>query len=153
MNKKCRLWLGAAIAATAIPLAASSSFAQHSNDIPLRDANGAVINDSITAYSPKMTCMAAGINDSGTGDMFDTTGCHTLEEYASAAKKTVSKTQGIIDATGEVVWQSYTVDAHAHGAVSGRHSQQGRNEDYSIAMKTAFKDAFFTSSPGMFGKY
>ena len=79
--------------------------------------------------------------------------CHTPEDYASAALKEVTKTQGVIESDGEVYWQSYNVHAHAHGAVVGRHMQQGRNEDYSISMKTAFKDAFFTSSPGMFGKY
>jgi hypothetical protein len=65
----------------------------------------------------------------------------------------VTKTQGSLDPTGEVVWQSYNVHSAAHGVVTGRHSQQGRNEDYSIAMKTEFGDPFFTSSPGMFGKY
>lgn len=94
------------------------------------------------AYSPKMTCMGTSL-----------TGCHTTEEYGSTLLKTVTKTQGILDSNGEVNWQSYNVHAHAHGTVVGRHSQQGRNEDYSIEMKTTFKDAFFTSSPGMFGKY
>lgn len=110
--------------------------------ITLRDASGAAIIDATTPYSPKMTCMGTG-----------TTGCHTLEEYASAAHKDVTKTQGVLDSDGEIYWQSYNVTASAHGAVVGRHSQQGRNEDYSIAMKTVFGDAFFTSSPGMFGKY
>lgn len=143
MNKKTKWWLSAAVTtATAIPITASLAFAIHTGgNIPLRDSQGNAITNTTTPYSPKMTCMT------GVG------GCHTQNEYASTAKKTVTKTQGSIGASGEVIWQSYEVDAHAHGASTGRHSQQGRNEDYSIAMKTAFGDAFFTSSPGMFGKY
>ncbi len=155
LNK--RLWLGAAIAAAAIPLMASSAFSApcpgdttQGGIIELKDAAGNDISGLTTSnntpYSPKQTCMT-GI------------GCHTVDEYASGINdpvngfKDVTKTQGVLDSDGEVYWQSYNVTAHAHGAVVGRHSQQGRNEDYSIAMKTAFGDAFFTSSPGMFGKY
>lgn len=141
LNK--RLWVGVAVAAVSIPLFASAAFADTETckapSIPLRDAGGLVITDSVTPYSPKATCMA--------------TGCHTQEEYASTALKDVTKTQGVLGSDGEIYWQSYNVHASAHGAVVGRHSQQGRNEDYSIAMKTTFKDAYFTSSPGMFGKY
>lgn len=148
MNYKGKMWLGAALAAAVVPFMASSALAACPGDagqVPLRDASGAIITDATTPYSPKMTCMGTG-----------TTGCHTMEEYASAALKTVTKTQGVIDTnTGvnEVFWQSYNVHAHAHGSVIGRHSQQGRNEDYSISMKNTFGDPFFTSSPGMFGKY
>lgn len=143
MNKKTKWWLSAAVTtATAIPITASLAFAIcEGGNIPLRDSLGNAITNTTTPYSPKMTCMT------GVG------GCHTPEEYASTAKKTVTKTQGSLNANGEVVWQSYDVDAHAHGTTVSRHSQMGRNEDYSIAMKTAFGDAFFTSSPGMFGKY
>jgi hypothetical protein len=141
-----RLWLGAAFAVAAIPLMASSSFAACPGDangeIALRDALGVVIADTTTPYSPKMTCMGTGV-----------TGCHTLEEYASSAHKEVTKTQGVLDSDGEVYWQSYNVSSREHGAVTGRHSQQGRNESYSIAMKTAFGDPLFTSSPGMYGKF
>ena len=80
-------------------------------------------------------------------------GCHTVDEYASGNLIDVHKTQGVLDTDGGIHWQSYIVKAHDHGAVRGRHMQQGRNEDYGITMKTTFKDAFFTSSPGMFGKY
>ena len=146
MKYNGRMWLSVALAATAIPFMASSAVASCPGDagqIPLRDAAGAIIADTTTPYSPKMTCMSGGA-------------CHTPEEYASVALKTVTKTQGVLDTTGgvnEVFWQSYNVHAHAHGATVGRHSQEGRNEDYSIAMKTAFGDPFFTSSPGMYGKY
>lgn len=143
MKNKRRLWLGAAIAATVIPLTASASFGacpgDINGDIILRDSTGAAISNATTPYSPKETCMA--------------TGCHTGEEYRSSTTKHVTKTQGVLDPNGEILWQSYNVDSAAHGAVVGRHAQQGRNEDYSIAMKKVFKDAYFTSSPGMYGKY
>ena len=141
MKQKGRLRLfTTGLAAASLLLAYSSAFAAHGGgDVDLLDANGDAITDATTPYSPKETCMRGGL-------------CHTVEEYASTATKTVTKTQGVVEG-GEIFWQSYNVHASAHGAVVGRHSQQGRNEDYSIAMKTAFKDAYFTSSPGMFGKY
>lgn len=147
MLKKYKLrYLASGLAAASMLLAYSSAFAAHSGgDVPLRDASGNIIASTGTPYSPKMTCMADGLP--GTVGS-----CHTLEEYRSSTLKTVTKTQGVVEGN-TLYWQSYEVHSAAHGATVGRHSQQGRNEDYSIAMKTAFGDAAFTSSPGMFGKY
>lgn len=156
--KHKRLWLGAAMLAATLPLAAASSVSAHP-DVPLRDHSGNVITDATTPYSPKMTCM--GIPSIENGDAANLAACHPshtgLEKYASSATHQVHKTQGVLDkdAGGNplIYWMSYNVTAADHGVVKGRHGQQGRNEDYSIAMKTAFKDAYFTSSPGMFGKF
>lgn len=143
---KNKLWLGAALAAVAIPLAASSVSAHP--DIILRDAAGAPIGQT-DAYSPKMTCMSTEANMAHACH-----GSHTdnLEGYMSSPTHLVHKTQGTTDG-GEIQWQTYTNTASNHGVVVGRHMQQGRNEDYSITMKKVFKDAYFTSSPGMFGKF
>lgn len=84
-------------------------------------------------YSPKQTCG----------------GCHN---YGSEPT-TITHTQGVIDSTNSVYWQSYDVSFFDHGVSKGRHSNQGRNEAYTTQMRTAFGDPFFTSSPGMFGKY
>jgi hypothetical protein len=148
MLKKYKLrYLASGLAAASMLLAYSSALAAHTGgDVPLRDASGAIIADTTTPYSPKMTCMADGLAPNAVG------ACHTGEEYRTSATKPVVKTQGVLD-DGELYWQSYEVHSAAHGATVGRHSQQGRNEDYSIEMKLAFADAAFTSSPGMYGKY
>ena len=158
MNKSYRIWLGSALIAAAIPLAAASTVDAHPSVI-LRNSAGAPVGQN-EPYSPKMTCMSQqaqlgfchhnGLDLYGSGQNADGT-------PNPAGIHEVHKTQGVLDKDGlgnvEIYWQSYSVDANNHGTVIGRHSQQGRNEEYSITMKTVFKDAFFTSSPGMFGKY
>ncbi len=102
------------------------------DDVPLLNAAG----DPVAAnepYSPKQTCGS----------------CHN---YGSDPT-TITHTQGVLDATNSVYWQSYDVAFFDHGVSKGRHSNQGRNEAYSTEMRTVFGDPFFTSSPGMFGKY
>lgn len=139
-----RLWLGAAFAVAAIPLMASSSaFAAHTGgNVTLKNACGTdvVLADSLattacddSAYSPKATC---GV-------------CH---DYGSGTRIN-TKTQGVLEGDDTLYWQSYTVSGPNHGVLVGKHSNQGRNEDYSMDMRTAFGDPFFTSSAGMFGKF
>jgi hypothetical protein len=84
-------------------------------------------------YSPKKTCGS----------------CHN---YGSEPT-TITHTQGVIESDNQIYWQSYDVSFFNHGVSKGRHSNQGRNEAYPTQMRTAFGDPFFTSSPGMFGKY
>lgn len=141
---RSKLLIGAAAMALAIPFAASSASAASlcTMNGPLLDAGGVDATVSGLPYSPRTTCFQGVL-----------AGCHADTDYASGNMIAVHKTQGVLDNDGAVHWQSYTVQANDHGAVRGRHSQQGRNEDYGIAMKTTFKDVYFTSSPGMFGKY
>ena len=101
-------------------------------DVQLKNASGQPVAAN-EPYSPKQTCG----------------GCHN---YGSEPT-TITHTQGVIDSTNSVYWQSYDVSFFDHGVSKGRHSNQGRNEAYPTAMRTAFGDPFFTSSPGMFGKY
>ncbi|MGV1099824.1 hypothetical protein ACUUL3_10510 [Thiovibrio sp. JS02] len=103
----------------------------HQN-VPLLNAAGQPVASN-EPYSPKATCG----------------GCHN---YGSEPTS-ITHTQGVIDSTNSVYWQSYDVSFFDHGVSKGRHSNQGRNEAYSTQMRTAFGDPFFTSSPGMFGKY
>ncbi len=111
--------------------AAVAGAAPHA-DVPLLNAAGAPVG-STEPYSPKATCG----------------GCHN---YGSEPT-TITHTQGVIESDNQIYWQSYDVSFFDHGVSKGRHSNQGRNEAYPTAMRTAFGDPFFTSSPGMFGKY
>ena len=151
MKYKSMRFLTTGVAAATMLLAYSSAFAAHpGGDVQLMSGTlefPVPVTLADQAYSPKATCArACHIDD---GDDVDFVG----HDYGSG-NRTAVKTQGVLNSAGtEVVWQSYEVHGFDHGAVVGRHSQQGRNEDYSIAMKTTFGDAFFTSAPGMFGKY
>jgi len=141
-NGRIRLGVCVATAGTLL-LAYSSAFAAHSGgNITLRNACGSVVtladNPTTTAcdesaYSPKATCGAC--HDYGYGTRINT------------------KTQGVLESDGQLYWQSYTVSGPDHGVLVGKHSNLGRNEDYSMDMRRAFGDPFFTSSAGMFGKF
>ena len=101
-------------------------------DVPLKQADGSPVT-STTPYSPKATC--GGCHNYGSGDKFST------------------HVQGVLEADNKVYWQAYQTKSFEHGVSTGRHSNQGRNEDYNNAFRSAVGDPFFTSSPGMFGKY
>ena len=141
MRKRYKSGLIVSALVTTALLVGTQAFAAHPgaadggfDTLVLKAAGGADITDGTTPYSPRETCGS----------------CH---DYGSG-NKTVHKTQGVIEGTDDTVyWQAYDVTAYAHGAVVGRHSQQGRNEDYGNTMRAAFGDPFFTSSPGMFGKF
>jgi len=141
MKKRYKSGLLISALATAALMVGSSALAAHPDFAPgvstlvLKDASGADIVLATTPYSPKETCATAGCHDYGSGH------------------KQAHKTQGVIESDDTIYWQSYTVEAFAHGAVVGRHSQQGRNEDYGNHMRNVYGDPFFTSSPGMFGKF
>ena len=141
MKKRYKSGLIISALTTAALMIGSQAFAGHpdvpgfSGSLVLKDALGDDIIASDTPYSPKQTCATAGCHDYGSGH------------------KLAHKTQGVIEGDDTIYWQTYTVDSYAHGAVVGRHSQQGRNEDYSNHMRNVYGDPFFTSSPGMFGKF
>lgn len=137
-------FLLAGVTSAALLLGAGQVASAHV-DVNLRDAGGALIADATAAYSPKQTCGACHNNPDP-----DATGARGI--YGHGTKSAV-KTQGVIEGDNQIYWQSYEVAGFEHGFVVGRHSQQGRNEDYSTEMRTKFGDPFFTSSPGMFGKF
>lgn len=140
MKKSYKTGLFASALTAAALFVCSSAYAAHPSaaeggfdTLVLKDANGVAIASPATAYSPRKTCGAC--HDYGSGD-----------KYAH-------KTQGVIEGDNQIYWQTYDVHGYAHGAVVGRHSQQGRNEDYSMEMRSVYGDPYFTSSPGMFGKF
>ena len=133
-------------------------------NVVVRDAAGAAITNGTTPYSPKQTCAGCHIDNCiSTASITTNTNlwCETdaqksanakFDDYGSGIKHS-THTQGVIESDNRIYWQSYDVTSFEHGASVGRHSEQGRNEDYNTAMRTSFGDPFFTSSPGMFGKY
>jgi hypothetical protein len=166
MKKRYKSGLVVSALATAALMVGANAFAHPS--VPLRDAAGALIGDTTTAYSPKMTCGAChdhGVsyaNDpegetgySGPRGSYDGAVGHVGDwDYEAPAIRQVTKTQGVTNqTTGEVEWVSFLTDAYKHGFVVGRHSQQGRNEDYGNHLRHAVHGKFWAESPGMFGKY
>ena len=113
--------------------------------VDMLDANGVVVT-STTPYSPLNSCGKTGVCHPGG---IQTTGGHN---YGSDPTS-VTHTQGSLESDGKVYWQSYLVHFFDHGVSKGRHTNHGRNEAYDTEMRTVFGDPFFTSSPGMFGKY
>jgi hypothetical protein len=156
MRKRYKSGLVVSALATAALLVGSQAFASHPS-VPLRDAGGALV-DRTTAYSPKATCGAChdhGVEADGSTGMTGPRGSYDGGDgITEGTKKTVVKTQGIQnETTGEVEWVSFNVTAYEHGFVTGRHSQQGRNEDYGNHLRHAVHGKFWAESPGMFGKY
>ena len=167
MRKRYKNGLLVSALTTAALMVGTNAFAHPS--VPLRDAGGAIIADITTPYSPKATCGAChdhGIfydadglvgtaDDEGETSVSGPRGSYDGGDGgATGATKTVVKTQGIQnETTGEVEWVSFDVTAYKHGFVVGRHSQQGRNEDYGNHLRHAVHGKFWASSPGMFGKY
>jgi hypothetical protein len=157
MRKRYKNGLLVPAITTAALMVGVNAFAAHPS-VPLRDAAGAIIAASTTAYSPKTTCGAChtrGVNADGSVSLSGPVGSYDGGVGGvEGEKKTIVKTQGIMnETTGEVEWVTYTVEDYKHGFVTGRHSQQGRNEDYGNHLRHAVGGKFWESSPGMFGKY
>ena len=134
-----------AVVATAVGLmmGVSTAIAAHP-PVPLLDASGNPVTSTVP-YSPKKTCSSNA--------------CHQADpalaakhNYGSGTKMSVH-TQGVIASDDKVYWQSYDVKSFDHGASVGRHMNQGRNEDFSNSFRANYALPFFTSSPGMFGKF
>lgn len=124
---------------------ASLALAGQCGTVKLKQANGNFVTGT-TPYSPKMSCGLTGVCHFGGGP--DQVGVH---DYGSG-DKIVTKTQGVMEADGQIYWQAYTVKSYEHGVSVGRHSNQGRNEEFTNLARTTVKDPWFTSSFGMFGK-
>ena len=145
--------LVSALAAASL-VAGSYAYAAHPN-VTLRDGSGSPIADATTAYSPKATCGACHDQTTAEVDIPGNYGHGPVGSYdGGGSTKTVVKTQGIQnEATGEAEWVTFEVTAYEHGFVVGRHSQEGRNEDYGNHLRHAVHGKFWAESPGMFGKY
>ena len=157
MKKSYRNGLLVSAVAAATLFVGSQAFAAHPT-IALRDSAGAIITDTTTPYSPKMTCGACHDQDTAEVDTESASGTWGHGPVGSydggGTTKEVVKTQGIQnEVTGEVEWVSFDVTAYEHGFVVGRHSQEGRNEDYGNHLRHAVHGKFWADSPGMFGKY
>lgn len=150
MNKRQAFYVGivlllAAVVILGAPLAAVA--APHTGgDVQLKQANGANVTlNSTTPYSTKQSCGVTGLCHI---EATPTVGGH---DYGSG-DNIVTKQQGVMGADGQIYWQAYTVKSYNHGVSIGRHSEQGRNEEYTTAARNTLKDPWFASSLGMFGK-
>lgn len=166
MKKRYKRGLLLSTLTTASLLVAAQGFAAFVGthpDVPLLKWNdpadpaaGTSAVTQLEAYSPKATCGAChneGVDDT-TDDAAAIDGVAQGSYDGGGATKTVVKTQGIENqATGDVEWVSFNTKAYKHGYVIGRHSQQGRNEDYGHHQRHAVNGKFWANSPGMFGKY
>lgn len=154
MKKRYKSGLLVSALTTAVLMVGSQAFAAHPN-VPLRDSLGDPVADSTTPYSPKMTCGACHDQTTAELDAGGAYGHGPVGSYdGGGATRQVVKTQGVQNqTTGEVEWVSFNVTAYEHGFVVGRHSQQGRNEDYGNHLRHAVHGKFWAESPGMFGKY
>jgi len=150
--KKTRLWLFVTVlAVTALLTGSAFTYATtyHADKgvtpLALKDASGADISGT-TPYSPKATC-ARVCHSAETGKPAD------FQHTYGTGTSSVTKNQKVIAGNGTTYSVDYDVASFAHGVSIGRHMNQGRNEAYSAAQRTAYGDPFFTSSPGMAGKY
>jgi hypothetical protein len=133
-SKKLRLLMVVMIAVS-LMMSVSAGFAtgHTGGDVTLRDAGGNPITNGTTPYSPKATC--GGCHNYGSGESHST------------------HVQGVLGADNAIYWQANDVKSFANGVSVSYHMNQGRNEDYSNTSRKTYNDPFFTSSPGMFGKY
>ena len=143
-------------------------------DVPMLDKDGNPIpSGQNTPYSPKNTCTGCHLNCAesiAAGDVVvgpPSTYCANETQRQALLTATAGKTeygwgtqtsiheQGYIDpVTGQVVFTEYDTTSYAHGISVGKHSNQGRNEDYTEAIRENIDHLwFFTSTLGMFGKY
>jgi hypothetical protein len=136
-------------------------------DVPLRQANGLAVS-STTPYSPKMTCggchfdcntmaysdvISTWCGTAGNGDQKDCSVPGNCPDYESMAVSTVNKVQGYITSAGTLSNMSYDVAVPLHGASTGKHSTEGRNEAVTVAQRTIWGAPANISSPGMWGRY
>jgi hypothetical protein len=152
---------------TAISLiSVSAVFAVHL-DVTLK---GSAVGTSLTAttpYSPKMTCGGCHFNcadstysnnkatwcDGSVGrEQKDCSVAGACPDYQSGTT-TISKVQGYQTVAGTMVFDTYEVTAPMHGASTGKHSTEGRNEGLATAQRTIWSAPATISSPGMFGRY
>jgi|APCry4251928276_1046603.scaffolds.fasta_scaffold275813_2 hypothetical protein len=158
MRKRYKNGLLVSALTTAVLMVGATAFA-HPGTIPMRDSAGNLITSTTTPYSPKKTCGAChdtSVVYDGSGPAGESDASVSVKgSYdGGGATKTVVKTQGIQNqATGEAEWVTFETTAYKHGFVVGRHSQQGRNEDYGNHLRHAVHGKFWENATGMFGKY
>jgi hypothetical protein len=132
--KKTRLLYIAVLSAILLFAGFAVAMASHpGGDVTLKDANGNAITNGTTPYSPKATC--GGCHNYGSGTEYST------------------HVQGVLDSGNNLSWQADQVKSFANGVSTSYHMNQGRNENYSNVSRKTYNDPFFTSSPGMYGKY
>ena len=147
---------------TAFGLLAAVSTAFAHIDVPLKDAAGAPVTGS-TPYSPKVTCGGCHF-DCTTGLPSDvrSTWCTSGQQKDCSTEacpdyqygsSSVTKNQGIIKSDGTITYVNYTVSIPTHGAATGKHSTQGRNEELASVQRTIWSAPATISSPGMYGRY
>jgi hypothetical protein len=133
----------AVMAAMVFLIFSSIAMADHpGGNVTLLDADGVPITNTSTPYSPKETCTLQCHNTDGT----------PVHDYGSGAAHS-THVQGVLDSTGTIYWQANDIESYAHGVSAGKHMNMGRNETYTNLTRKALGDPFFTSSPGMWGKY
>ncbi len=163
--RKRTIWFYATVLSALLLLAGvTATMAAHPDITTLKADNTAA--GPTDAYSPKQTCGGCHFNcATGAYSADTTTWCRTAAEkkncaaagncpdYDSAATVNVSKVQGYGNSSGKVDFQNYTVTSPAHGVSTGKHSQHGRNEGWTAALRSIWGAPAFTSSPGMWGRY
>ncbi len=163
--RKRTIWLYATGLSAFLLLAGVTATMAAHPDITTLKADGSAAGQA-DAYSPKQTCggchfnCATGANSEDTATWCQTqaakkdcTAAGNCPDYESAASVNVSKVQGYGNSSGKVVFQNYTVTSPAHGVSTGKHSQHGRNEEWTTALRSIWGAPAFTSSPGMSGRY
>jgi hypothetical protein len=165
MNKRHAFYVGLVLLAALVIFGAPMAAVAAHPDVPLKQASGAAVT-STTPYSPKNSCGGCHF-DCATGAYSDVIAswCQTpatqkdctvagnCPDYESMAASTVSKTQGILLANGTTQDTTYTVAIPLHGATTGKHSTQGRNEGLTTAQRTVWGAPANISSPGMWGRF
>lgn len=125
---------------------ATSYHATLGGSITLYQTDGISPATANSAYSPKASC-ARVCHPAETGRPAD------FQHTYGTGSVSVPKNQKVIKSDGTLYDENYSVTSFAHGVSVGRHMNQGRNESYTAAQRTTYGDPFFTSSPGMWGKY
>lgn len=125
-------------------------------DVAVKNSQGNPVSGN-EPYSPKQTCGGCHIpgcesptpqNPEG----YCTTQQQNKDDYGMGLKQ-VQQHVGRILADGTVAFTTQTVNSFEHGVSVGKHMNMGRNEAYTAQMRQTWKQAFFTSSPGMFGRF
>lgn len=175
--KRPRIWFVAILSIVLLLAGVTAAMADHASkniNVLTRKANG-TLAASGEAYSPKQTCGGCHFNCT-TGEYTTDTSlycqnedaraawfalapagnCNTLgkcPDYESLATSTVTHNQGYANSDGKIAYQDWTVKNSSHGASVGKHSQHGRNEEFTASMRTIWGVPFFGSGTGMWGRY
>jgi hypothetical protein len=155
-----------ALAAIVLLGAPTAAIAVHP-DVTVLDASGNAVT-STTPYSPKQTCggchfnCANGLYTDLTASYCQTNAARTTwfaggncntagkcPDYESSARKTVQ--QSVHAGGGNFVNQTTTFPAH--GASTGSHVSQGKNETLTNDQRQIWGQPAFISAAGMLGRF